>query len=105
MSENPQFFRNPFQSTFCEMFNCRTVSPWLIGRPVEGALVMPGSMRLCDPCARSVAENLPDELLAHVNIERAFELMDPEKRLDLLAALADKYFPDQEQDKEGDAVD
>ena len=92
MSENPQIFSNPFNSTFCEMFNCTTRTHWLLGRPQEGALVMPGSLRLCHDCAISVVKNLPDALLVHVDVEKAFNLL-PEAQRD---EIFDRLFPSAE---------
>lgn len=83
------FFKNPFTSTFCEMFNCQAKGSWLIGRPNDSSLVMPGSLRLCPACAASVVQNLPDELLQHVDVVRALEIMAQDKR----AVLVDKYLP------------
>ena len=87
--QDAQIFINPFRSTFCEMFNCGTANKWLLGRPQPGALVMPGNLRLCDKCAISVMENLPDELLKHVDVERALSLMDEGAK----DKLFDKLFP------------
>ena len=92
MSENPQIFSNPFNSTFCEMFNCTTRTHWLLGRPQESSLVMPGSIRLCNDCAISVVKNLPDALLPYVDVEKAFNLL-PEAQRD---EIFDRLFPSAE---------
>ena len=92
MNDKPQFLNNPFTTTYCEMFNCTRKAEWLVGRPNNASLVLPGSIRLCDQCAASVARNLPDELLPHVNVERALELLDEERR----DAIFDKFFPSTE---------
>lgn len=89
MSEVPQIFENPFDSTFCEMFNCMNRNDYILGRPQEGALVMPGSMRLCNSCAISVVKNLPEPLLVHVDVEKALSLMSEEQK----DAIFDKFFP------------
>jgi hypothetical protein len=64
-TDTPRFFKNPFTSTYCEMFNCTDRATWLMGRPNDASLVMPGSIRLCDRCAASVVQNLPHELMPH----------------------------------------
>lgn len=89
MSEVPQIFKNPFDSTFCEMFNCMNRNDYILGRPQESALVMPGSMRLCNSCAISVVKNLPGTLLIHVDVEKALSLMSEEQK----DAIFDKFFP------------
>ena len=88
--QSPKFFKNPFTSTFCEMFNCTGKAEWLIGRPNEASLVMPGSIRMCDKCAANIVHNLPDALLTHVNVERALERLDlfpPTEPLEVLENL------------------
>ena len=92
MSENPKIFENPFKSTFCEMFNCTTRTNWLLGRPQESSLVMPGSIRLCNDCAIGVVKNLPDALLPYVDVEKAFNLL-PEAQRD---EIFDRLFPSAE---------
>mgnify|MGYP001488376450 CR=1 FL=1 len=89
MNDTPQFFDNPFKSTYCEMFNCTNKADLLIGRPQDGALAMPGSMRICNSCARSVIQKLPDRLLAHADVEKAISLLDEEQK----DALFDRLFP------------
>ena len=92
MSENPKIFENPFKSTFCEMFNCTTRTNWLLGRPQESSLVMPGSIRLCNDCAISVVKNLPDALLPYVDVEKAFNLLPEAQRNEIF----DRLFPPEE---------
>lgn len=89
-----QFIKNPFPSRFCEQMNVpgthdRQVAAYLIGQPNPASITNPGFLAVCDACAKSIVEKLPDELLPHVNVERALELMGDEQK----DALLDKAFP------------
>lgn len=89
-----QFIKNPFTSRFCEQMNVpgthdRQVAAYLIGTPNPSSITNPGFMAVCFNCARSIVEKLPDELLKHVDVEKALGLMDEEAK----DALFDKLFP------------
>lgn len=89
-----QFIKNPFPSRFCEMMNTpgthdRKVARYLIGQPNQSSIMNPGFLAVCDDCAKSIVEKLPDELLPYVNIEKALELMGEEQR----DAIFDKLYP------------
>lgn len=91
---NTQFIKNPFTSRFCEQMNVpgthdRQVAAYLIGTPNPSSITNPGFMAVCFNCAVSIVEKLPDELLKHVDIEKALNLMDEEAK----DALFDKLFP------------
>jgi hypothetical protein len=55
----PQLFPNPFSSAPCDIFNCNRRAKYFIGRP-DGPLSI--GFRICEDCARSVIDLLPDEL-------------------------------------------
>ena len=55
----PQLFPNPFSSASCDIFNCSRRAKYFIGRP-DGPLSI--GLRICEDCARSVIDLLPDEL-------------------------------------------
>ena len=66
-----QFIKNPFTSRFCEMMNTpgthdRQIATYLIGQPNPASIANPGFLAVCEPCAKSIVEKLPDELLPHV---------------------------------------
>jgi hypothetical protein len=95
-----QFIKNPFTSRFCEQMNVpgthdRQVAAYLIGTPNPASITNPGFMAVCKSCAKSIVEKLPDELLKHVNVERAFSLMGEEQR----EILFDKLFPPAEPEE------
>jgi hypothetical protein len=88
-----QFIKNPFPSRFCEIMNApgthdRKIAKYLIGQPNPSSVVNPGFLAVCDDCARSIVEKLPDELLPFVNVERALELISEEQK----DAIFDKFF-------------
>jgi hypothetical protein len=101
MNENPQIFKNPFASTFCEMFNCHNPAKWLAGRPSESALVLPGFLKLCDKCAISIVQNLPEELKQHITPPEGVVLISTDMLAELeeLAKLNKELFEVSEKEK------
>lgn len=83
--DSVRIFLNPFNSTYCDTYNCTQQAKWLVGRPNPSALVMPGFLRLCHKHAVSVAKHMPAELRQHV-IPEDMVLV----KKDELTALADE---------------
>jgi hypothetical protein len=73
----------------------RQVAAYLIGQPNPASITNPGFMAVCESCAKSIVEKLPDELLVHVNVERALELLTEEQK----DVLFDKFFPPAEPEE------
>lgn len=92
MSSTTQFIKNPFLSRFCEMMNTpgthdRQVAKYLIGQPNPSSIANPGFIHLCDSCAKSIVEKLPDELLPHVPLERVLGALTPKEKLQKIAKI------------------
>ena len=87
-----QFIKNPFTSRFCEMMNTpgthdRQIATYLIGQPNPASIANPGFLAVCDGCAKSIVEKIPDELLPHVPVERLFADLTPEQKLQKVAGI------------------
>ena len=100
-----QFIKNPFTSRFCEQMNVpgthdRQVAAYLIGTPNPSSITNPGFMAVCLNCAKSIVEKLPDELLKHVDIEKALNLISEEQREGIL----DKLIPPADPGEALDAI-
>ncbi len=87
-----QFIKNPFTSRFCEMMNTpgthdRQIATYLIGQPNPASIANPGFLAVCEPCAKSIVEKLPDELLPHVQLERVIGALTPAQKLRKIAEI------------------
>lgn len=87
-----QFIKNPFTSRFCEMMNTpgthdRKIAKYLIGQPNPASIANPGFLAVCDGCAKSIVEKLPDELLPHVQLERVIGALTPAQKLRKIAEI------------------
>ena len=58
----------------CETYNCRNRAKWFVGRPDAPVST---NYRLCDTCAKSIVENLPDELKVLLVAPEATEPSEP----------------------------
>ena len=92
MSSTTQFIKNPFLSRFCELMNTpgthdRHIAKYLIGQPNPSSIANPGFMAVCEPCAKSIVEKLPDELLPHVPLERVLSALTPEQKRQKIAGI------------------
>lgn len=67
---NTTFFPMPFSAIYCDVFNCRNMSKWFIGR-ADGPLG--NTFKLCDDCAKHMLSNLPESL-----VEAALNQVIPE---------------------------
>lgn len=57
-----QFFKNPYNSVFCDTFNCQNIADYIIGTP-EPVESWRQGLRVCKKCAQNIVDSVPKELL------------------------------------------
>jgi len=65
----------------------RKIAKYLIGQPNPASIANPGFLAVCDGCAKSIVEKLPDELLPHVQLERVIGALTPAQKLRKIAEI------------------
>jgi hypothetical protein len=58
-NDKAHIFPQQSRHVFCEIYHCRNVAQWTVGKPVARNLCL----NLCTECAKDILTSLPDELV------------------------------------------
>jgi hypothetical protein len=65
---DPQVFPQPYDSAFCDIYNCNAIAKWFIGTP-EPVETWRLNLKVCDECLKKIIQSIPDELLPYDKCE------------------------------------
>ena len=69
----PQIFEAPFKQQFCEIYNCQTLTKYLIGKR-EPSDMWRNCLNICENCAKSIISTIPEELKKYFIPPRGYVL-------------------------------